>query len=69
MNIAYVRFEIEFDFVLVHTENVRTVEGGGRVNHASVAIGETYYNIYNLKDTSTDMPIEYRYKFSEVFDR
>ena len=69
MNIAYVVFGIEFDLVLVDTEKVRTIEEGGVINHASIAIGEYVYDVYNFNQTSVDVPIAFRFTFWEVFDR
>ena len=45
MNIAYVRFGIEFDLVLVDTEIMKSIEEGGNINHASVAINQAVFNV------------------------
>ncbi|TET97720.1 MAG: hypothetical protein E3J23_08560 [Candidatus Stahlbacteria bacterium] len=68
MNIAYVVFGIEFDLVLVDTNLVRIIEEGGDINHASVAIENIVFDVYNLSRYSLDIPIAFRYTFWKVFN-
>ncbi len=61
MNLAYQVFDFKYDLVLVDSD------GDGVEDHATVATGETVYDIYYIGHT-VDSPVLYRFTFDEVFN-
>lgn len=66
MNIAYIVFGIEMDFVLVFQES-RTYEQGGDINHAEVRYNGDHYCIYSGNKIRYEQACAYSYDFNQVF--
>ncbi len=60
MNIAYKIFGIEYDFVLIDTD------GDGLEDQASVALGDTVYDVWYIGNTLDTKPL-FRFPFKDVF--